>query len=393
MRIRFIIVHTLKGKIMPDKSIIYFDHAATTSPRKEVVDLFNRSLVEAFYNPASAHQAGTIVNRQLENARRDILTSFGLANYSLIFTSGATESNNLAIKGLSRRYKKRGNHIITTSFEHPSVSNPCKALEAEGFIVTYLSVKNGHIDLDELKSSINDKTILVSIIGVNNEVGFTQDISSIAKLVHSHPGIKLHVDAVQAVGKIALPYKDIDLFTVSMHKINGLKSSGLLIYKNGIEFVPLIEGGGQENNIRSGTNDVPMAIADALTVKLALKEQKNAFEYCSSLVKPLYEYLESKPDVFEIHSSLNNPFIVNFSLINKKASVFVEALSSNNIMVASRSACSSRMDKGSVTLLALGKSSNIATNAIRLSFGMDDTPEEINIFINTMEKLLKEIRS
>jgi cysteine desulfurase len=372
--------------------VIYLDHAATTSPIKEVVSIYNEALTTSFYNPASAHQAGTIVNRELENARSDILRSFGLSSYNLIFTSGASESNNLALKGYAHRYLRRGKHIITSSFEHPSVTNPLKALENEGFEVTYLKGNDGYISLEELEKAIRPDTILVSIMAVNNEVGFIQDIKGISKIVHSH-GIKLHIDAVQAVGKIATPYSDADLITVSMHKIGGLKSSGLLLYKKGIELTSLIDGGGQENNIRSGTNDVPMALADAFAIKYALSHQKESYEYCLELVKPLYEYLSNHSDLYEINSTIDNPFIVNFSFKNKKASVFVEALSSLGIMVASKSACSSRLDKGSVTLLAIGKNSQLANNAIRLSFSSSNNKEDIETFINTLDKLVKELRA
>ncbi len=372
--------------------IIYLDHAATTSPNKEVVSIFNKALETSFYNPASAHQAGTRASRELESARDDILAAFNLKNYSLIFTSGASEANNLALKGFAHRYQKRGKHIISSSFEHPSVSNTLKALETEGFEVTYLSVVDGHINLEELEKAIRPDTILVSIMAVNNEVGFIQDIKGIADIAHKH-GIKLHTDAVQAVGKIDIPYREADLITVSMHKIGGLKSSGLLLHKKGIELVPQIDGGGQEAGIRSGTNDVPMAIADAYAIRLSLKKQKDNYDKCVELVKPLYDYLNNHPELYEIHSTIDNPFIVNFSFISKKASVFVEALSSLGIMVASKSACSSRLDKGSVTLLALGKNSQLANNSIRVSIDRTNTSEEIQTFIDTLDRLVKELRA
>ena len=372
--------------------IIYLDHAATTSPKEEVVSIYNEALKTHFYNPASAHQAGTFVSRELESMREDIIKAFGLKNYTLIFTSGATESNNLALKGYAHRYQKRGKHIITSSFEHPSVSNTLKALENEGFEVTYLPTINGFVNILDLEKAIRPDTILVSIMAVNNEVGFVQDIESIARVVHSK-GIKLHIDAVQAVGKIDIPYHEADIFTVSLHKIGGLKSSGLLIYKKGIEFTPEIDGGGQEFGIRSGTNDVPMAIAASYTLRLALKKQEENYDKCMELVEPLYAYLISRPDLYEIHSSSDNPFIVNFSFKNKKASVFVEALSSLGIMVASKSACSSRLDKGSVTLLALGKNSQIANNSIRVSIDATNNKEEIKTFIDTLDRLVKELRA
>ena len=165
------------------ENIIYFDHAATTSPLQEVVSIYNQALKDYYFNPASAHQAGTLTNRALEEARNNILRSFGLNSHNVIFTSGASEANNLALKGFAHRYQKRGKHIITSSFEHPSVTNALKALETEGFEVTYLPTPKGFVDFQALEKAIRPDTILVSIMAVNNEVGFIQDIHSISRLV------------------------------------------------------------------------------------------------------------------------------------------------------------------------------------------------------------------
>ena len=394
MPVRCITEHMSKGRIMTlDNPVIYLDHAATTSPKQEVVSIYRQALQDYFYNPSSVHQAGTRTSRALEQARQDILNDLHLGDdYNLIFTSGASESNNLAIKGFANRYKTRGKHIISTSFEHPSVTKALEALKKDGFEITYLTTNNGRIDLDELNNVIREDTILISIIAVNNEVGFIQDIKGIRKVINDHPKIKLHIDAVQALGKIAINYALADLITFSLHKIGGLKSSGLLIKKKTIDLLPLIDGGGQENGLRSGTNDVPLALASAQAIKLAVADINKAYEHCYELAKVLYDYLAEHEDIFEINSSIDNPFIINFSFINRKASVFVEALSARGIMVASQSACSSRNDKGSYTLINIGKSSQIAKNAIRVSIDESNTLQEVEIFINTLNQLLKEIR-
>lgn len=373
--------------------VIYFDHAATTSPMAEVVSLFTNICTNNFANSSSAHRLGIENARLLTKARGDILSSLGMNNHEVIFLSGATEANNLALKGYMERYKARGKHLIVSNIEHPSILNVAKKLTEEGYEVSYVKAhEDGKVYLEDIQKEIRKDTILVSIMAVNNETGIAQDIDSIAKYIKSLPTVSLHVDAVQGVGKVKLPYNDIDLLTVSIHKLGGLKGTGLLIKRKIIELVSQIDGGGQESGLRSGTTDLANAVCDAFVIKNVIQNYAKNKQYINELVSPLFDYFESKKDDLVINSTRENLYTINISLLHKKASVLAEFLSNNNIMVSTHSACSSKLDNGSPTLLAMGKNEVISKNSIRLSFSHLNTKEEIDTFIEVFERALKEIR-
>ena len=388
-------MHTLRNQVVleDNSKIIYFDHAATTSPKPEVVSLYNEISTKYFANSSSAHKLGIENNRLLTKAREDILKVFKTPNHEVVFTSGATEANNLALKGYMERYKARGNHLIISGIEHPSITNTADHLAKLGYNVSIVPVRSdGKVYLEDLKKEVKNETILVSIMAVNNETGIIQPINEIANFLKEFPTIAFHVDAVQAIGKVDLPYNNIDLLTVSAHKIGGLKGSGILLKRKNIELSPLLDGGGQEKGYRSGTNDLANALATSLAISLALKNINENRAYVSSIVEPLYTYFMNKEDELVINSPITNPYTINISLLKKKASVFAEFLSNNNIMVSTHSACSSKLDIGSPTLLAMGKSSAIAKNSIRLSFSTLNTKEEIDRFIEVFEFGLKGLR-
>lgn len=373
--------------------IVYFDHAATTLPLKEVAPLYSEVFTKFYANPASVHALGNENARLLEGARRDILTSLKLNDHQVIFTSGATESNNLAIKGYMRRYKAHGNHLIISSIEHPSVMNAVNELLKEGFEATFIPVnQSGKVNVKDIEKAIKKETILISVMAVNNEVGSIQPIKEIVLLKQKFSRIRIHVDAVQAIGKFDLPYPQIDLLTISMHKLGGLKGSGLLIKKKAIDLLPLVNGGGQEYGLRSGTNDLASAVVDAFVIKNALKNITDNRIKVYSIVKPLYQYFESKKEDIIINSLIENPYIVNISLVHKKASVFAEYLSNNGIMVSTHSACSSKLDTGSPTLQAMGRIPIYAKNSLRLSFSSINTLEEVERFIKVFDYGLARIR-
>lgn len=376
-----------------NNKVIYFDHAATTSPMPEVVSLYTEVATKYYANSSSAHKLGLDNSRLLNKAREDILKAFNLHNHEVIFTSGATEANNLALKGYMERYQNRGKHLIISNIEHPSILNTADHLSKYGYDVTIVPVSSdGKVKLENIKKAIREDTVLISIMGINNETGIIQPINEIATFIKQFPKIALHVDAVQAVGKINLPYNDIDLITVSLHKIGGLKGTGLLLKKKNIELTAMNDGGGQEKGYRSGTNDLAMAMADAIAIKNTLTYIEQNKEYVASVTKPLYDYFLSKKDDVVVNSTFDNPYTINISLLHKKASVFAEFLSVNNIMVSTHSACSSKLDIGSPTLLAMGKNITLAKNSMRLSFSITNTKEEVARFIEVFEYGLKEIR-
>lgn len=378
-------------------NLIYLDNASTTKVAKEVLDEYNSIHQRFFANPSSVHRLGQEASHHLNKCREDTLRLLNLNNHQIIYLSGATEANNLAIKGTCLRYKNRGKHIITTLYEHPSVLEAFKQLEKEfGFEVTYLSPNSeGIITAQNVLNAIRKDTIFISIMAVNNEIGAINPIEEIAKELIKYPKIIFHVDAAQAVGKTFKPinFSDVSLLTLSAHKIHGLVGFGALIKKRNIELLPLSSGGGQEYNYRSGTNDLPGAFAFKKALEIAIKNQSENYLKVQSLSEVIIKYLQSKPQLFELNLPKNiNPYIINFSSINKKGSVIVEALSNNNIMVSSVSACSSKISKGSHVVKSLGKSDNIVNNTIRVSLDASNNLEEINTFIKTLDKITGEIR-
>ena len=373
--------------------MIYFDNAATTPVSEEVLSSFDKVVTKYFANPASNHKLGQISADLEKKAREQIAKLFLVEDNEVIFTSGATESNNLAIKGAAFRYKNRGNHIITTNVEHPSVLNAFALLEEQfGFKVTYLPVSSeGTVNVKQVEDALQDDTFLVSIMSVNNEIGSINDVEAIAKMLKKYPKILFHVDATQSIGKIDISLKNIDLLSMSAHKINGFKGSGILIKKKNIELVPLLSGGGQEQNIRSGTNNFPYEVCISKALRIALQNREKHYRY----VKELNDYLREKLSSIEgvsINSPLNgSPYILNFS-INKKASVITEGLSNEDIYVSTKSACSSKHSPYSYVIKALVKSEQEATNSIRLSFSYPNTKQEIDIFCQKLQHLLNTIK-
>lgn len=372
---------------------IYFDNAATTKVLPEVLDTYVKAKTSYFANPSSIHALGQEANRLLDKAREQISSLLRCNNHEVIFTSGATESINLALKGYALKHQNRGKHIITTSIEHPAVYESLKQLEESfGFEITYLAVDNkGHISLQDLKSSIRKDTILVSIIAVNNEVGSIAPIKEIADILKPYPLISFHSDVTQAIGKIDLPYEDIDMYSFSSHKFHGLNGSGTLIKKETIELLPINSGGGQENNFRSGTNDVANDVAMAKALRLAIENLKPNYDKVTLLANRLIEYISNNKDKYELNSG-DNPYIVNFSTLTKKASVVVEALSNAGIMVSSTSACHAHKEPISEVVLAMKNNMSLAKNTIRVSFDASNTLEEVDELIKQLERIMGEIK-
>ncbi len=378
---------------MSANKIIYLDNAATTKVNPEVLDSFNKTKNLYFANPSSIHIPGQEAARLLEKAREQILTTLNVKDDELIFTSGATEANNLAIKGYALKYQNRGKHLITTNIEHPAVMEAFKQLEqCFGFEVTYLPVnKKGVVDIDVLKQAIRKDTILVSIMAVNNEIGSINPLHEISELLKFYPLIALHSDVTQGIGKIEIPYYELDMFSFSGHKIHGLNSSGALIKRKKIELLPLLSGGGQENNYRSGTNDVALAVSLAKAIRLEMSKISENYHKIAPISQYLCDYINSKKDLYELNSE-DNPYIVNFSLLTKKASVVVEALSSRGIMVSSVSACHAKEEPISYVVKALGKSDLLAHNTIRVSLSYTNTLDEIKEFISVLDDIIKELK-
>lgn len=375
--------------------MIYFDNASSGLLEKEVLSAFNKYSLEFYANPSSAHNLGSVSLQAIEKAKRQILKELNIPDYNLVFTSGATEGNNFLIEGIARRNFKVANKIITSKIEHPSVIQVFKALEKEGFQVVYLDVdKYGRIDLNELSNAIDNKTSLVSVMAVNNEVGTVEPVSEISKIVRKYPHCYFMSDVTQGILKTDLDYSLIDAFSMSGHKIGGLKSSGFVAFKKRIDILPLIKGGEQQDGYRSGTLNAPLicSLATAMRIGLAKKEER------AKKANELKQYLVSKfnemPDLIEIVSPQEHcsPFILNFALLHHKASVVVEALSQREIYVTTRSSCSSKSKGGSDVILAMGYSESIAENCIRLSFNGTEEIAQGEEFVAVLKELLHDIR-
>ena len=373
---------------MADKNFIYLDNAATTVPSKEVVALYNEIELNHFGNSGSIHRIGVDALAYLNKARESLLNSFGVKGYKVYFVSCSTEANNLAIKGYARKYSSRGKHLITSNIEHPSVLESFRQLEKEGFEVAYLPVnEEGIITPAQLEKTMRNDTILVSIMGTNNEIGSINPIKELAKVVHKYPKAVFHVDTTQDVGKTQMDYLDADMFVVSGHKIHGLKGSGALIAKSSIGFESILSGGDQEDGVRGGTVSVALACCLAKAIKDSFPI-KNVQEKRDYLVKNLQEI----PGILLNSSEKCSPYIVNFSLTEKKAAVVVEALSNKGIYVSSVSACHSKREMPSYVVMAIRHDEKLAHNTIRVSMNNETTIEELEVFVKELKNILETIK-
>lgn len=372
--------------------MIYLDNASTTLPNEKILSEYKDNSLLYFANSSSNHKLGLMSNIKLEESRKSILKTLNLNNHNVVFTSGATESINLALKGIVKNYKNRGKHIISVANEHLATLNALESLKKEGFEITLLHTdKEGKVSVKELEESIRKDTIIVSIMHVNNETGAINDIKKIAEICKKYPKVFLHVDATQAIGKLLFNYNDVDLISFSGHKIHAPKNSGALIYLKKITFDPILSGGGHEFNFRSGTVDVAKAIALASALKEEYAHIKDNLNHVKELNNYLREELNNRDDII-INSSVDaSPYIFNFSFKNKKASVVVEALSNKDIFISSVSACSSKKNPYSYVVFDMNNDMNLASNTLRVSFSKDNTIEEVKTFISEFDNIVRGI--
>lgn len=377
--------------------MIYLDNSATTRPLEEVVDSFAKASRLYFGNPSSIHKAGLQANQLLERAREQIASILGVLPAEIVFTSGGTEGNNTAIKGIAYTYRSRGKHIITTSIEHPSVTNVCEQLKKDGFEITYLPVNSsGRVRVEDVKNALRDDTILVSVMHVNNEVGTIQPIEEIGQLLKNYPKVFFHVDNVQGVGKVALDYHraHIDLATISAHKFHGLKGTGALFIRQGIRFDPLLGGGGQEENIRSGTENTPGIVAMAKALRLTTENFAEKVNHMKAIQQYFFTELSMIPGV-KLNTPQKNcaPHIVNFSLPGFKTEVFISALSERGVYVSTTSACSVQRNEPSKTLLAMGCGDDIASTSVRISLSFENTMDEAKEAMKAIKECINDLKS
>ncbi|KXZ39374.1 cysteine desulfurase [Alkalithermobacter thermoalcaliphilus JW-YL-7 = DSM 7308] len=375
---------------------IYLDNSATTKPYDEVVEKIVYALTKEYANPSSIHRKGVIVEKQIKNIRKDIAKALGVKEKEIIFTSGGTEANNMAIRGIAYANKKRGNHIITTQIEHPSSLNTFKDLENEGFEITYLDAdKKGVIDFEQLKNSIKENTILISVMHVNNEVGSIQPIDKIGRYLKNLKNkIYFHVDAIQSFGKIDFKVSkyNIDLLSVSGHKIHGPKGIGFIYINEKTKIKPILTGGGQEYDLRSGTENVPGIFGLSEAVRITTLNLENNIQKMKSLRKLLLDEITSNIDNIKINSPEDGVcHILNVSFIGTKGEILLHYLEEDNIYVSTGSACSSKK-KASHVLTAMGLSKDEIEGAIRFSLSCMNTEEEIKVAVQKLKIRVEEIR-
>lgn len=376
----------------------YLDNSATTKVSDGVRDIVVKTMTEDFGNPSSLHMKGIEAEKYLRDAREIIAKALKVTEKEIIFTSGGTEANNMALIGVAEAYKRAGRHIITTAIEHASVLDTMKYLTEQGYSVTYLNVdKSGRIDLEELKNAITDETILVSVMYVNNEIGAVEPIEEIGKIIKErNPNTVFHVDAIQAFGKYKIYPKKlkIDALSVSGHKIHGPKGIGFLYVSDQVKIRPIIHGGGQQRGLRSGTDNVPGIAGMGQAVREAYTDMETKADKMRKLKDCLIDSLLKLSDV-RINSSKGDdgaPNIVSASFIGVRSEVMLHALEEKGVYVSSGSACSSNKPGISVTLKSIGLNKEALDSTLRFSFCDTTTMEEIDYALEAVKELLPKLR-
>lgn len=376
----------------------YLDNSATTKVFDEVKDIMVETMLKDYGNPSSMHLRGVEAEKYVKEARENIAKTLKVDEKEIVFTSGGTESNNMAIIGTALANRRAGNHIITTAVEHASVHNTMEFLAEQGFKITYLNVnESGVINIKDLEDAICDDTILISVMYVNNEIGSVMPISEIAEVIKAKkPDVVFHVDAIQAYGKYHIyPRRmGIDLLSVSGHKIHGPKGSGFLYIRDKLKIKPIIYGGGQQKGMRSGTENVP-GIAG---IGVAAKKIYENFDENIDRLYELKDYLIdelSKIENVRIHSKKGRDFapqIVNASFVGVRSEVLLHSLEDRKIYVSAGSACSTNKHTVSATLKGIGLDFDEIESAIRFSFCIFTTKEEIDYTVSVINELLPRLR-
>ncbi len=378
-------------------SKIYFDHSATTPVHPDVAEEMFRCVAGIFGNPSSIHSFGREAKKAVDAARSRVAESIGAKREEIVFTSGGTESDHLAIKGVAYANRKKGNHIITTAVEHHAVLNTCKALEKEGFELTVLPVDGyGMVNPGDLAGAIKDNTILITVMHANNEVGTIQPISEIGEIAREK-GILFHTDAVQSIGKIPVDVNDlkVDLLSISGHKIYAPKGIGALYIKQGITWRPFNFGGGQERERRPGTENVPGIVALGKAVELAAGNLAEESARLTVLRDKLIKGITERIDHVKLagHPSLRLPNNVNFVFEYIDGGTMLLNLDMHGVAASSGSACSTGSVNPSHVLLAMGIPRTMAHGSLRLTLGMVNKEKDVDEFIDIMPGIIEKLRS
>lgn len=376
--------------------LIYLDNAATTKVKPEVVDAMLPYFTEEFGNPSSVYSFAAKNKTVIEKAREMIAASINAKPKEIYFTGGGSESDNMAIKGIARAYKDKGRHIITSKIEHHAVLHSLRALEKEGYEVTYLDVDEyGVVKLDELKKAIRDDTILITIMFANNEIGIIEPVKEIGQIAKEH-GILFHTDAVQAYTQVPIDVKElnIDLMSASGHKINGPKGIGFIYIKSGINIEPLIDGGAQERNRRAGTENVPAIVGLKKAAELAIANMEERIAYESELRDYLIKSIMERIPYTRLNGDRHNrlPNNTNFCFQFIEGETLLIMLDMEGICGSSGSACTSGSLDPSHVLKAIGLPDEIAHGSLRLTLSEETTKEDIDYVVDKLDKIVARLR-
>jgi len=386
---------------------IYLDHNATTTTDERVVGAMKPYFSKSYGNPSSIYKFAQEAREAVEIARAKVARILNAKTEEIVFTSGGTEADNFAIKGIAYANKERGNNIITSRIEHHAVLNTCKWLERQGFNVTYIGVdRYGIVDLDEIKSAITDKTVLITVMHANNEIGTIEPIEEIGKILqeinkqritNNKPRIYFHTDAVQTVGKIPIDVNklDVDLLSLSGHKFYGPKGVGALFVRKGTKIAPLLHGGHHERNKRAGTENVPGIVGLGITCEIAMEEQEEEGKRLKALRDGLEKAVVGKIDnvIINGHPEKRLAGTLNICLKYVEGESMLLNLDFEGIAASSGSACTSGSLEPSHVLLALGIPPEVAHGSLRFSLGRDNTEEDINRVMEVLPPIVEKLRA
>ena len=370
--------------------MIYLDYSASTPVDNNVLELFYNTTKKYYANPNSSHKLGRKAKELIDNCTLNIANNLRILPEEIIYTSGASESNNLAIKGICERYKTHGKHILISSLEHNSIVASATVMQERGFEIELIPInKDGFIDIDSLKKMIREDTILVSICSVDSEIGIRQPIEEIGKILKEYPNCFFHTDASQAVGKVSIDFTNVDLITITPHKFFGMNGFGMLIKKKNVSLKPQINGGKSTTVYRSGTPELANIVACDKALDIALSTQKERYEYIKKLSNKVKTKLKEYTKVHINNTENSIPHTINFSIKGIKSLELQEKLENYDIYISIKTSCCP-IETPSKLIYALTRDKNLSSSSIRVSISHLTTEEEISKFLDIFDLIYKE---
>ena len=368
--------------------MIYLDYAANTPVDKEILDYFYDISLKYYGNPNSVHKIGREAKEVIDKSTANIAKRLNVLPEEIIYTSGATESNNLAIKGICERYKNNGKHIIVSGLEHNSIIAAATVMQDKGFEIDMVPLNSeGLVDINELKKLIRDDTILVSITSADSELGLVQPIEEIGKLLKDYPNIHFHTDATQAIGKVNIDFSDVDLVTFTPHKFYGINGIGVLIKKKDVSLIPIINGGKSTTVFRSGTPTTALIASADKALELALNNMDKRNEYIKKLNEKVINHLKKYDDIHINNTDRSTPYTINFSIKGINSNDFAKKLEEREVYVSTKTSCCPE-NTPSKMVYALTKDKSLASTSLRVSISHLTTEDEIDTFLKIFDECM-----